>query len=67
MQYQVTVRYGGQRQRYETYVVEAEDAVEGLRVAADQIPSDIAPDVDLVELRVAVDPERRSYVDEAQG
>jgi hypothetical protein len=67
MQYQVTVRYGGGRQRYETYVVEAADAVEGLRVAADQIPSDIAPAVDLVELRVSVDPERRSYIDEAQG
>lgn len=64
MQYQVTVRYGGSRQRYDTYVVEAADAAEALRVAAERMPADVAPDADLVELRVAVDPERRAYVEE---
>jgi hypothetical protein len=67
MQYQVTVRYGGSRQRYDTYVVEATDAAEALRVAAERMPADVAPDADLVELRVAVDPERRAYVEETPG
>lgn len=64
MHYQVTVRFGGARQRYHTLVVESGDAASALRAAADQIPAEIAPDVDLVELRVAVDPERRTYLGE---
>jgi len=67
MQYQVTVRYGGSRQRYDTFVVEATDAAEALRAAAERMPPEIAPDADLVELRVAVDPERRSYLEEEPG
>jgi len=67
MQYQVTVRYGGSRQRYDTYVVDATDAAEALRAAAEMMPAEIAPEADLVELRVAVDPERRSYVEEPPG
>ncbi len=62
MRYQITVRYGGARQRYHTLVVEADDAVHALRSAADEIPGEIAPVVDLVELRVAVDPEGRQYL-----
>jgi len=64
MTYQVTVRYGGQRQRYHTYVVEAEDGAAALRVASEQMPPEISAEVDLVELRVAVDPDARSYVGE---
>ena len=66
MKYQITVRYGGARQRYHTYVVEGDSAPEALRAAADEMPSEIAGDVDLVELRVAVDPDRRSYLGEEQ-
>ena len=66
MKYQITVRYGGARQRYHTYVVEGASAPEALRAAADEMPSEIAGDVDLVELRVAVDPDRRSYLGEEE-
>ena len=62
MHYQITVRYGGRHQRYHTLNVEADDAPAALRTTADEIPLDIAPHVDLVELRIAVDPERRSYL-----
>jgi hypothetical protein len=64
MRFQVTVRYGGRRQRYHTYVVEAGDAREALGTAAENLPVEIATDVDLVELRIAVDPDRRAYVGE---
>jgi hypothetical protein len=64
MAYQVTVRYGTRRQRYHTYVVEAEDAASALRVASEQMPPEISAEADLVELRVAVDPDERSYVGE---
>ncbi len=64
MEFQVTVRFRNAGQRYHTLRVEAEDATHALRAAADGIPADIAPYVDLVELRVAVDPERRAYLGE---
>jgi len=67
MHYQITVRYGGGRQRYHTMVVEAPDASTALRATADQMPPEIAPEVDLVELRVAVDSDDRSYMDDASG
>ena len=66
MEYQITVRYGGARQRYHTFVVSGSDATAALRRAADEMPDEIAADVDLVELRVAVDPDRRSYLGESQ-
>lgn len=62
MRYQVTVRHGGSRQRYHTYVVEAADARAALVSAAESMPAEVADDADLVEVRVAVDPERRAYV-----
>lgn len=62
MHYRVTVRYGGSRQRYHTYTVDAPDARTALTAAADHMPDDVAPEADLVELRVAVDPEERTYV-----
>lgn len=64
MRYQITVRYGGSRQRYHTFQVEAADAAAGLRRAADEMPDEIAGDADLVELRVAVDPDDRRYLGE---
>lgn len=65
MRFQVTVRYGGVRQRYHTYVVDAGDAREALSVAAEEMPSEVAPQADLVELRVAIDPDERVYVGDA--
>ncbi len=67
MRFQVTVRYGGRSQRYHTYVVEAGDARAALRVAAEQLPTEIAPEADLVELRIAVDPEKRAYLADDTG
>jgi hypothetical protein len=64
MRYQVTVRYGGARQRYHTFAVEAPDAGAALRVASEEMPHEIAGEADLVELRVAVDPEERGYLAE---
>jgi hypothetical protein len=55
MNYQITVRYGSNTQRYLTLTVEAPDAPAALRLAADGIPQDIASQVDLVELRGAPD------------
>lgn len=62
MDYQVTVRYGGSRHRYHTFVVDARDARRALQEAAERLPTEVAADADLVELRVAVDPDARAYV-----
>ena len=51
MNFQITARYGRENQRYHTFEVTAETAVEALRIAADRIPEEIAAIVDLVELR----------------
>lgn len=67
MNFQVTVRYGGRYQRYHTYLVEAADARAALELAASQMPDEIAPQADLVEMRIAVDPEDRSYVEEGSA
>ncbi|MGB0542269.1 MAG: hypothetical protein ACPGPI_01020 [Longimicrobiales bacterium] len=64
MNYQITVRFGGRHQRYHTLSISADDAASALRLAADEIPSEIASDVDLVELRIAVDPDQRTYLGE---
>jgi len=58
MEYQLTVRYGKKTQRYLTFTVEATDVPVALRAAADQIPAEISPEADLVELRVAPDFEK---------
>ena len=65
MDFQITVRHGGSRHRYHTFVVEAADAREALREAAERMPPEVAADADLVELRVAVDPDARAYVEGA--
>jgi hypothetical protein len=55
MDFQITIRYGKKSQRYLTLTVQAPDAASALRSAADGIPEEIAPEVDLVELRLAPD------------
>lgn len=60
--YQVTVRYGSRFQRYHTFAVEAGEVADALRLAAARIPTEVLPDADLVELRVAPDPEARGPV-----
>jgi hypothetical protein len=62
MHFDITVRYGQRHQRYHTYKVEADDARKALEAAAAAIPDEIAPYADLVELRVAVDPDAREYL-----
>jgi hypothetical protein len=64
MEYQITLRYGRSRPRYHTFTVRADDAAAALHDAAAKIPSDIAADVDIVELRLAVGPDRRAYLGE---
>ncbi len=59
MSYQITVRHGTKIHRYLTFPVEASTAVEALREAADRIPIEVAPEVDLVELRSAPQAESR--------
>ena len=67
MNFQVTARYGGKYQRYHTYRVDSPDAKAALQAAAAELPDETAAQTDLVEIRVAVDPEQRTYVDEAGG
>jgi hypothetical protein len=57
--FQITVRYGQRYQRYHTFTVQAPDVAVALRQAADQLPAEILPEADLVELRPAVDPDAR--------
>ena len=64
MRFQVTVRYGKTRQRYHTYELNVADARAALTAAAEQMPSEIIGEADLVELRVAADPDERAYLDE---
>ncbi len=60
----MTVRYGGRRQRYHTYAVDAPDAGAAMEAAARQLPAEIRPQADLVEIRTLVDPDARAYVGE---
>jgi hypothetical protein len=64
MDYQITIRYGKRRQPSHAFSVEAPDVASALRPAADAIPPGVLPEVDLVELRAAVHPDRRTYVGE---
>jgi hypothetical protein len=59
--FQITVRYGTRRQRYHMLEVEAADAREAMASAARLVPDEIAAEADLVEIRVAVDPDHRPY------
>jgi hypothetical protein len=59
MDYQITVRHGAQTQRYLTISVSAGDAAEALVLASREIPTEVVAEVDLVELRVAPDFDKR--------
>jgi len=58
MDYQITVRFGSRIQRYLTLAVSAQDAAEAMVLASQNIPPEVVPEVDLVELRVAPDFEK---------
>jgi hypothetical protein len=58
MKYQITIRYGRKSHRYFSLTLEAPDAVAALRKAADEVPAEITPEVDIVELREAPDFEK---------
>jgi len=58
VKYQITIRYGRKANRYMSMAVEADDAVAALRQAADQVPPEVVPEVDIVELREAPDFEK---------
>jgi hypothetical protein len=60
MHYRITARYG---HRYHLLSVEAEHAADALRQAADLLPLDLLPAIDLVELRIAVEPGDRPGAD----
>ena len=64
MLFQITVRYGTVTQRYHVLQVEAADAREALREGARALPEEIVGQVDLMEIRLAVDPDRRGYLEE---
>lgn len=64
MRFQITARYG---HRYHLIAVEADDAGAALRRAADLLPAELLPHIDLVELRVAVDPDDRPVPSDAPG
>jgi hypothetical protein len=59
MKFQITVRHGRKVQQYLSLAVDAPDAPAALRQAADEIPQEVAGDVDLVELREAPDFDKR--------
>jgi len=62
MNFRITIRYGGARQRYHTWDVEAGDAREAMERAAREMPDEVAPQADLIEVRVAIDPDARAYL-----
>ena len=63
MQYQVTVRYGATRVRYHMDRVEGENLAEAMRTAAERLPAEVVEAGELVEIRPAIDPEEREYLD----
>ena len=63
----MTARHGGKYQLYHAYLVDVPDAKAALQAAAIQLPDEIALQTDLIEIRVAVYPDKRTYVDEAGG
>lgn len=67
MKYQVTVRYGATRVRYHMDRVEGEDLAEAMRTAAERLPTEVIEAGELVEIRPAIDPEEREYLDGEPG
>ncbi len=64
MTFQITVRYGVRYHRYHTFTVDAADIREALEKAARDTPDEVVAEADLVEVRVAVDPDDRAYLGE---
>ena len=62
--YRITVRYGSRYQRYHTFGLEARDVAEALRLSSERIPETVLPEADLVEIRLAVDPDERGFMEE---
>jgi len=60
MHYRITARYG---HRYHLLSVEADHAADALRQAAELLPAELLPSIDLVELRIAVEPGDRPGTD----
>jgi len=61
MDYQVTIRYGTTHIRYHTVDVTADDVREAMESLAETLPEEVTADADLVELRLASDPDTRKY------
>jgi hypothetical protein len=59
MTFQVTVRFGRDRQRYHQTTVEARDLRDALAQVAASLPDEVAAEADLAEIRPWVDPEDR--------
>jgi hypothetical protein len=59
MTFQVTVRFGRDRQRYHQSTVEARDLRDALAQVAASLPDEVAAEADLAEIRPWVDPEDR--------
>lgn len=67
MHYQVTVRYGTTRVSYHMDRVEGENLAEAMRTAAARLPPEVVEAGELVEIRPAIDPEEREYLDGEQS
>ncbi len=59
MEFRVTIRHGTERSEYHILQVEAPDLVSALQEASERIPSEVARDADLAEIRPAVAPDER--------
>ena len=65
--WQITVRYGERYQRYHTFEVQGADVRSALQAAGAEVPDAVAEHADLVEVRIAVDPDERRYVGEGDS
>ncbi len=58
--YRATIRHG-KPQRYHVEDIDAPDIAEAMRLLSERFPPNVTG-ADLVEVRLAVDPEQRDYV-----
>ncbi len=63
MEFQLTIRHGGKSPRYHMATLPATSLAELLEALPRGIPEDVLGDADLVEIRPAVDPDRREYLE----
>jgi len=63
MDFQLTIRFGGQRIRYHTETRAADSMAELLEHLPHGIPEEVLADADLMEIRPLVDPDRREYLE----